>query len=117
MGATYYFCAIAQNTRGTAFGTVASFVVPRPPTVTTTAASALTGAGATFNGSANPNFAATTAWFRYATTSPGTCNDTFGTRAPVSGGTMVGMGGAASAYSQNVTGLTPGATYFVCAVA
>ena len=40
------------------------------------------GHAATLNGTANPNGAPTTGWFRYATTNPGTCNDTFGTRAP-----------------------------------
>ena len=45
---------------------------------------------ATLNGTANPNGAATTGWFRYATTNPGTCNDSFGTRAPASGGTRAG---------------------------
>ena len=34
-------------------------------------------------GTANPNGAATLAWFRYSTVSPGTCNDSFGTRAPL----------------------------------
>ena len=34
-----------------------------------------------------PQRLATTGWFRYATTEPGTCNDTFGTRVPATGGT------------------------------
>ena len=36
-----------------------------------------------------------TGWFRYATTNPGTCNDTFGTRAPATGGTSLGAGTSA----------------------
>ena len=36
----------------------------------------MTSTAATLNGSANPNLAAATGWFRYSTTNPGTCNDT-----------------------------------------
>ena len=44
---------------------------PVPPTVVTSAASAVVDVSATLNGSANPNGTATTGWFRYAATSPG----------------------------------------------
>ena len=88
---TYYFCAIAQNSNGIGFGAVLSFTTAGPPTVTTAAASLITAATATLNGSANPNGDATTGWFRYSTTSPGTCNDSFGTRAPSSGGSAPGL--------------------------
>lgn len=53
-----------------------------PPTVTTDAATNVATSTATLNGSANPNGATTTGWFRYSTTNPGSCNDTFGTRTP-----------------------------------
>jgi hypothetical protein len=87
------------------------------PTVTTTAATSVGTTGATLNGSANPNGAATTGWFRYSTTSPGTtCNDTFGTRLPSTGGSSLGSGTAAVAYSQAVTGLTASTTYYFCAI-
>src|SRR4029450_6037054 len=79
---TYYFCAIANNTYGNGFGMVLSFTTrANPPVVTTNAASALTGTTATLNGSANPGGDTTTGWFRYATVSPGTRNDTLGTLA------------------------------------
>ncbi|MGE3632241.1 MAG: beta strand repeat-containing protein, partial [Sandaracinaceae bacterium] len=116
-GTTYYYCAIANNAIGTRFGTVSSFTTPASPTVTTSAASSISGAGATLNGSANPNLAAATGWFRYATTSPGTCNDTFGTRTPVSGGASLGAGSSSVPYSQAVSGLTAGTTYYFCAIA
>ncbi|MEK7581487.1 MAG: thrombospondin type 3 repeat-containing protein [Patescibacteria group bacterium] len=87
------------------------------PTVTTTAASAILTTTATLNGTANPNGDATTGWFRYATVNPGTCDDTFGTRAPVSGGTSLGSGSTAVVYSQPITGLTSGGTYYFCAIA
>ena len=72
---------------------------------------------ATLNGTANPNGATTTGWFRYSTTNPGTCNDTFGTRAPASGGTALGRQRAAVPFSQPLTGLSPGTTYYFCAIA
>ena len=58
---------------------------PRWPsaTVTSLAATAVSPGTATLNRSANPNSAATTVWFRYSATDPGTCNDSFGTRAPI----------------------------------
>ncbi len=85
--------------------------------MTTLAATDISGTGATLNGTANPNGAPTTGWFRYATTNPGTCNDTFGTRAPASGGSTLGAGTSPVAYLQPVTGLSPGTTYFFCAIA
>ncbi|MDP3233571.1 MAG: hypothetical protein Q8N26_12400 [Myxococcales bacterium] len=114
---TYFFCAIAQNSIGTSFGTVLSFTTLAAPAVTTAAATAVTSASATLNGSGTPFGAATTGYFRYATTSPTTCNDTFGTRAPATGGSALGSGGTAVAFTQALTGLTPGATYFFCAIA
>ncbi|HMF41847.1 MAG TPA: hypothetical protein VKQ32_14315 [Polyangia bacterium] len=119
-GQTYYFCAIGQNAQGTAFGQVLSFTTPvsdQAPGVTTVAASGLSGTAATLNGNANPNGSPTTGWFRYATTSPGSCNDTFGTRMPASGGASIGSGNSPVDYAQALTGLTPGTTYFYCALA
>jgi YHS domain-containing protein len=86
-GTTYYFCAIAENAVGKAFGQVLSFTTSAAPVVTTTAATSVTGTGATLNGSANPMLSAATGWFRYDTVNPGTCDDSFGTRAPLNGGT------------------------------
>jgi len=116
----YYYCAIAANGGGTGLGSVLSFTTltpPTPPTVTTTAASSITGTTATLNGTGNPNGDATTAWFRYAAASPLVCNDTFGTRVPLSGGTALGAGVTATAYNQPITGLTSGGTYYFCAIA
>ena len=88
-----------------------------PPSVTTNSASSVTNSGATLNGSANPNGFLTTGWFRYSTSNPGACNDGFGVRVPASGGITLGSGNSPVPYSQPVTGLSPGTTYYFCALA
>lgn len=117
-GTTYYYCALARNTYGTSFGIVLSFTTQATaPTVNTNSASSVTGTTAQLNGSANPNGSLTTGWFRYSTASPGTCNDSFGTRAPISGGTSLGSGTAAVPYVESISGLVSGTTYYFCAIA
>ena len=94
-----------------------TFTTPLPPTVTTSAATSVASTSATLNGNSNPNRASTIAWFRYSTVNPGTGNDTFGTRAPTSGGSILGSGSLSVGYSLGITGLTPGTTYYYCAIA
>ena len=90
-GTTYYYCAIAQNSFGTSVGAVVSFTtLPNVPQVSTGSATAVTAASATLNASAYPQGGATTGWFRYSATSPGSCSDTFGTRVPAMGGSDLG---------------------------
>ena len=116
-GTTYYFCAIASNTYGTGFGSVLSFATPAAlPSVATGSVTGITSTTATLNGSANPGGGDTTAWFRFSTTNPGSCNDTFGTRVPATGGTDLGAGNASVAFTQALTGLTQGTTYYYCAL-
>lgn len=87
------------------------------PTVTTAAASNITASGATLNGSANPNNADTISWFRYDTINPSSCNDTFGTRAPLSSGSSLGSGNSDVPYYQDIAGLVAGTPYYFCAIA
>jgi hypothetical protein len=116
-GTTYYFWAISQNSVGTSYGAVLTFTTPMPPTATTSAASSVASTSATLNGTATPNRAATTGWFRYSTVDPGTGDDTAGTRVPTTGGTSLGSGTSGVAYSQGITGLTPGTLYYFWAIA
>ncbi len=116
-GTTYYFCAIVTNATGTAFGSILQFTIPAAPAVTTNAATSVASSSATLQGAANPLAATTTAWFRYATVSPGTCNDTFGTRTPSSGGSSLGSGIAPVGFTQPLSGLTPSTTYYYCGIA
>jgi hypothetical protein len=116
-GTTYFFCALAENSEGRGFGQLLSFTTPTSPAVTTQAVTALSSTAATLNGTANPNGASTTGHFRFSTTNPGECNDSFGTRTPASGGTNVGSRNAPVAYTASLTGLLPATTYFFCALA
>jgi hypothetical protein len=115
---TYWFCAIASNTYGTSFGSVRSFTTPPAlPTASTSTTTNVVGVSATLNGSGNPGGATTTGWFRYSPTSPGSCNDSFGTRAPTSGGTNLGADNTSHTFTENITGLSQGTTYYACAIA
>ncbi|HEX2880137.1 MAG TPA: hypothetical protein VHO25_11465, partial [Polyangiaceae bacterium] len=115
---TYYFCATATNSYGTSFGAVMSFTtLPEAPITNTSSATILSGTTAVLNGYAYPGGATTLAWFRYSTVNPGTCNDTFGIRAPTSGDTNLGSGINSVSFFENVTGLTPNTTYYFCAIA
>ncbi|HXT99862.1 MAG TPA: hypothetical protein VN903_02650, partial [Polyangia bacterium] len=120
-GTTYYFCAITGNPSGNGFGSVLSFTTPGPPAVVTTGATSIAATTALLNGTANPTAAATTGWFRLYTTDPGTCSDSTGTRVPAGTSTQnLGMGTTPAAYSFNTNtaiSLTPGTTYWYCALA
>ncbi|MBK7393702.1 MAG: hypothetical protein IPI64_10450 [Chloracidobacterium sp.] len=115
---TYYYCAVARNSVGTAFGAVLTFnTLASAPVVATLSAAPVTGISATMNASVNPGGDATTGWFRYSTVSPGTCNDSFGTRAPISGGSTLGSGIVPAALQQSITELSPATPYYYCAIA
>ncbi len=73
-----------------------------PPTVTTLAASAITGIDATLNGSVDPNGSPTTAWFEWGDSAA------YGNRTPPIG---IGTGSTFVPATAAVTGLTPSLTY------
>ena len=87
------------------------------PSVTTNAASSVTQTTATINATADPNGYASTGWFRYYTSNPGSCTDSGGTRVPSSSGTSLGSGTTGVAYNRSLTDLSAGTTYYVCAFA
>jgi hypothetical protein len=117
-GTTYYYCALASNSVGTAFGGVQTFTtLAVPPVTITVAATSVSSSSATLNGSANPGGASATGYFRYAQSSPGACDDSFGTRAPAAGGSALGSGTSSNLFSVDVTGLAAGTTYYYCAIA
>ncbi|MBV6500151.1 MAG: hypothetical protein CJBNEKGG_02620 [Prosthecobacter sp.] len=77
--------------------------------VTTRAATAITTAGATLNGTSFPSGLATTAWFEYGT------SPTLSGAASTTAQTM-GSGSSGVDYSQDVTGLSANTTYYFRAV-
>ena len=85
-----------------------------PADVTTNDAGFVSSSSATLNGSANPQGSATSGYFRYSTTNPGSCDDSFGTATP-SG--SLGSGTSDVPFSYSLSGLSASTTYYYCAVA
>ena len=79
-------------------------LLPQPPTVTTSAAGSITGAGATLNGVVNPKSLATTWQFEYGTTTA------YGTSVPIPGGNLA-AGAADQPVSTALTGLLANTLY------
>src|SRR3989344_3706569 len=116
VGSTKPYTITCTNGSDTDLDSVVTVAAP-PPTVTTQVQSNVTQTGATLNGTANPNGTATTGWFRYRTSSTGSCNDSFGTRVPSSGGTSLGSGTSGVNFSRAISGLVQNTTYYYCAIA
>jgi hypothetical protein len=110
-GSLYHFRATATNAGGTSVGSDATFTTAAcpPPTVVTGIATGISRTGATLNGTANPNGAATTAYFEYGRTV------SYGTTTPVqtlgAGNSGVAIGGG------SITGLICNTLYHFRAVA
>lgn len=88
-----------------------------PSDLATEEAINITATTATLQGYASPNAAGTFGYFRYGTTQTLGCTESYGTRAPLSGGVVLGSGTAQIPFSLNVSGLSPGTTYYFCAAA
>jgi FG-GAP-like repeat len=107
----YHFRAVASNSSGPASGSDVTFTTSAcpPPTVVTGIATAIGLTGATLNGTANPNSAATTGNFEYGLTTG------YGSTTPVqamgSGNTAASIGGG------TITGLACNTLYHFRAVA
>ena len=107
IGVPFYFRAVASNSLGVVYGQILSWATPPSPNVTTLAATAVSGSGATLNGSATPNGLAAIGYFQWGT------NGSYGqTTTPVN----LGNGYAAIALAAPISGLTAGLTYHFRAV-
>jgi phosphodiesterase/alkaline phosphatase D-like protein len=101
---TYHYRVKAQNTANTIYGADMTFTTGSlPPTADTDAATAVTGTGATLNGTVNANNDSTTVTFEYGV------NTNYGTtvtadQSPVTGAYNTGV-------SKAITGLTNNTTY------
>ena len=81
---------------------IASFKFQNPPTVVTTAASGISTASATLNGTVNPNSLATTWYFEYGTTTG------YGSTTTI---TTAGSGSSVVGVNAVISGLASGTTY------
>ncbi len=99
---TFWFTSEYLGTGGTRKTKIASFKIGNSPMAITLAATAVTAATATLNGSVNPNTLATSYYFQWGTSISYTNSST-----PVA----VGNGNSAIAVNLPVTGLTSGITY------
>jgi uncharacterized protein (TIGR02145 family) len=107
-GTTYYIRAFATNTVGTSYGNQISFTTHALPTITTTAATALTSSTASSGGNITNDggFTVTARGICYSTTTnPSTANSI------IAGGSGIGS------FTSNLTGLTSGKTYYLRAYA
>ncbi len=103
----YHFRVSASNSSGTSNGADMTFTTsacPLPPTVTTSAATALTSSGATLNGTVSSNGTSTTVTFNYGLTT-GYGSTVTATQSPLAG-TAVN-----AAVSYSLTGLLCNTTY------
>jgi hypothetical protein len=113
---TYYQCIYASNSAGGANGYVLSFkTLPAPiraPEVMTTDETNVTKTSATFNGKVDPNGSATTYYFRYGTTNPGSCKSL----PSVTPNVGAGSGDSLVDKSVTVATLKEGTRYYYCIV-
>ncbi|MCX6307183.1 MAG: T9SS type A sorting domain-containing protein [Bacteroidetes bacterium] len=108
-GTTWYVRAYATNSYGTSYGSEESFVAADyPPTVTTTAISAINATSATSGGDV-------TIAGSYPVTARGVCWNTIGS--PTTADPKTSNGTGTGAFTSSITGLTLGTTYYVRAYA
>lgn len=108
---TYHYRVVATNASGVTRGADRTFRTSAPaaaPSVSSRAATAVTGNGATLNASVNPRSLATTVYFEYGTST------SYGTRTPTVG---IGSGGSSVVTSAPIAGLRPNTRYNYRAVA
>ena len=101
-GTSYHYRVVATSTAGTGRGSDGLLTTSAAPQVVTGAASSVTAASATLNGTVNPSSRATTWYFDYGTSTSYGKKTTTGD---------AGSGTSAIAVAAPVTGLTGGRTY------
>jgi RHS repeat-associated protein len=100
----YHYRVSATNAYGKTVGEDKTFTTSKLPTVTTEAATGVTGSGATLKANVNPNGWATTYQLEYGPTT------SYGTKVPLSA-EPVGSGTSPVAVSKPIMGLEEGVTY------
>jgi len=107
-GTTYFVRAYATNSSGTAYGNEYFFTTLNVPTVSTGAVSMVTGSSATCGGNVLYNGGA-------VVTARGLCWNTTGN--PTIADSYITVGSGTGTFSEQITGLTIGTTYYVRAFA
>jgi phosphodiesterase/alkaline phosphatase D-like protein len=108
-GTTYHFRVMATNFGGTALGPDATFTTQAPPSVGDVSVSAIGETGAMLEATVNPELSPTSVDFEYGETAA------YGTSTPESA--TVGSDRTGHASIRLISGLLPGRTYHVRAVA
>ncbi|HEY4475197.1 MAG TPA: hypothetical protein VJB92_00510 [Candidatus Paceibacterota bacterium] len=112
--ATYYFRAVAQNSRGTSYGNILSFTTSGggqfgfAPSVTTNSATSIGQTFATLNALVNPNNSNTITWFEWGT------NFSLGA---TTGFQSIGSGSFNQGVASTLTNLVQNTTYYFRTVA
>lgn len=101
-GTTYHYRLVATSTDGTARGQNGTFTTRTAPVAATGAATSVTVASATLNGTVDPNGRATNWYFEYGTSTR------YGSKTPAA---SAGSGTTARAVSASVSSLRPGLRY------
>lgn len=103
LATTYYLRAYATNKYGTSYGSELTFSTLQEPGAVTTAATGITTASATLNGSVNANNSETAVSFQYGTTT------SYGSTIAATPGAVTGN--TSTSISASLSSLTPGTTY------
>jgi hypothetical protein len=107
-GRTYHYRLVATSDAGTSRGSDQSFTAAGAPAVTTKSASSVKDSTVTFNASVNPNGQTTNVYFEYGTTTG------YGSKTSTK---SAGSGRGATNVAIGWSGLAPGVTYHLRAVA
>ncbi len=91
-------------------------VGPIAPTVSAGAGEALSSSSERIHGLWTANGADTTSYFRYSDINPGSCNDSFGVRAPSQSGGFIPSYSSNIDYYQDITNLVSNKVYYFCAI-
>jgi phosphodiesterase/alkaline phosphatase D-like protein len=108
-GASYHFRAIATNFTGTTVGPDRTFTTPGAPAITATSAAAIGQTSVVLSAQINPDLSPTTYHFEFG------ASTAYGSRTPES--VSIGADSSLHTASEEITGLTPGATYHFRVVA
>ncbi len=107
-GTQYHFRLVASSDAGTVAGADLTFTTDGPPSVSTSQPAAVGSTSASLGGTINPNGSSTSWFVEYGTST------SYGSRTRTRG---AGSGTSSRGFTETVSGLSPGVTYFFRIVA